>query len=110
MLHLFRVQPDGSLLNINLESRYIPFISKRFIAAIGAGVGYNQSTKRGDLIGNNLLNEEYEKNKSSSISVMIEIETSILISNSFGINISGYSLFANIETLMLNRSFPLQNS
>lgn len=92
--------PADNLWNINLQARYIPFISERFIAAFGAGVGYNQSTKRGQFTGKKFLIEEYEKKQSSSVSGMLEIETSILISNSFGINISGYSLFANNKPLM----------
>ena len=93
-------RPAESSFDLEFEARYAPFISRWFLFQAGAGVGYFGSNKRGKLIGfNALVVPEYEKVHNSSISAIIELDSGFLLSKNFGITISGYSLFANKETL-----------
>lgn len=97
---LFKI-PEEYLWDINLVLRYIPLLSERFILSIGTGVGYSMAQKRGELIGTNmLLVQEYEEIHSSSVSVLAEIEGSVLLTDNFGINLSGYTLFADDRTFI----------
>jgi len=97
---LFKI-PEEYLWDINLELRYIPLLSERLVLSTGAGVGYSMAQKRGELVRTNFpFVQEYEEIHISSISVLAEIEGSVLLTNNFGINLSGYTLFANDRTFL----------
>jgi hypothetical protein len=92
--------PLENIWDINLTLKYVPFISERFIFSVGAGAGYSRATKRGDVIRYNLITAEYEKVYSSSVSVLGELEVSLLMTDNFGINVIGYTLFADNRTFI----------
>lgn len=92
--------PLEIIWDINLSIKYVPFLSERFIFLIGAGAGYSRVTKRGDFIRYNLITAEYEEVHSSSVSVLGELEFSFLITDNLGINLAGYTLFADNRTFV----------
>lgn len=92
--------PLENFWDINLTLKYVHFISERFIFLVGAGAGYSRLTKRGDFIRYNLITAEYEKVHSSSVSVLGELEVSFLITDNLGIDLAGYTLFANNRTFV----------
>ncbi|MGQ9848214.1 MAG: hypothetical protein ACUVQP_12045 [Bacteroidales bacterium] len=92
--------PLENIWDINLTVKYVPFISERFIFLFGAGAGYSRATKRGNFIRYNLITAEYEKVHVSSVSVLGELEVSFLITDNLGINLTGYTLFADNRTFV----------
>lgn len=92
--------PLENIWDINLIVKYVPFISERFIFLFGAGAGYSIVTKRGNFIRYNFITAEYEKVHSSSVSVLGELEVSFLITDNLGINLAGYTLFADNRTFV----------
>ena len=105
-LDVFSKTPAENIWDVEVELRYIPFITDRFFISTGAGIGYSRATKRGEFIGYNLFTAEYEKVYSSSVCFIGEIEGNLLITNNFGINLTVYSLFADNKTY-LNYQFGL---
>lgn len=99
-MDVFFKEPAENIWDIDLVIKYIPFISKRLIFSVGAGIGYSRATKRGKFIRYNLVTAEYEKVYSSSISLLGELETGLLITNNFGINLIGYTLYADNRTFV----------
>lgn len=99
-MDIFSKKPAENIWDINLIIKYIPFISKRLFLSAGAGVGYSRAIKRGEFIRYILFTAEYEKIYSSSISLLGEIETGLLITNNFGINLIGYTLYADNRTFV----------
>lgn len=88
--------PAENNWDIDIEIRYIPFITNRFIISTGIGIGYSHATQRGEqIINNNFLVNEYEKVGSSSIAGIAEVDVGIRITDGFGISLSGYTLITN---------------
>jgi hypothetical protein len=97
---LFKI-PEEYMWDLDLSIRYIPFISERLVLSTGAGVGYSMAQKRGEFVKTNFpFVQEYEEIHTSSISVLAEIEGSILLTDNFGISLSGYTLFADDRTFI----------
>lgn len=99
-IDVFSKSPAENIWNINLTIKYIPLISKRFIFYAGIGAGYSMATKRGEFIRNILITAEYEKVYSSSISLLGEIEAGFLITDNIGVNLIGYTLYADNKTFL----------
>ncbi|BDQ02994.1 hypothetical protein [Ignavibacterium sp.] len=92
--------PLENIWDINLTVEYVPLISERIILLVGGGAGYSRAAKRGDFIGYKLVTAEYEEIYSSSISFLGEMEFSLLITENLGINIIGYTLYADNRTFL----------
>lgn len=92
--------PVEQIWDVDLVIKYVPFLYKSFIISVGGGVGYGKALKRGKFIRYNLLNSEYEKEYSSFISLLGELEMGLLITNNFGLNVVLYTLNADKKTLL----------
>lgn len=98
-VNVFQTPAENSF-DLDLEVRYVPFLSDHFLISVGGGLGFFTATKRGELIRTNaFISPEYEKVHTSSVAALFEIEGGLLLTKNFGINITGYSLFANKEIL-----------
>jgi len=87
--------PPENIWNVDLVIKFIPFLSERFIFSIGGGAGYSIAAKRGKFIRYALVTAEYEKVYSSSLSLIGELETDLLITDNFGVNVIAYTLYAD---------------
>jgi hypothetical protein len=93
-------RPAEDIWDIDLVIKYIPFISERFIFSVGGGAGYGIAGKRGGFIRYQLFTAEYEKEYSSFISLLGELEADLLITDNFGVNVVGYTLYADNRTFV----------
>ncbi|MBZ0199169.1 MAG: hypothetical protein K8H86_04825, partial [Ignavibacteriaceae bacterium] len=75
--------------------KYFPLVSERILFSVGGGAGFSKATKRVAYKRNNLFLLEYETNNSSSVSLIGEVEAGLLITQSFGINVITYTLYAD---------------
>lgn len=92
--------PAEDIWDIDLVIKYIPYISERFIFSVGGGAGYGIAGKRTRFIRYQLITAEYEKEYSSFISLLGELEADLLITDNFGINLIGYALYADKRTFI----------
>jgi len=89
-IKIFKI-PSETLWNIDASLRYVPFVWKKGMISVGAGLGYAGGKKRGKFIARRLfVTEEFEEIKFNSISSLTEIEIGFFPLKNIGLFISGF--------------------